>query len=223
MILLGAAVGFVLIWMRVAPVTAVGIGLVIAFPMVGIAAIACLLAWIAVQRLRSARREAESEAQVLTSLATAVGSGATVRQALLDASSARVSEEARRRCLAGMPMADIVGHVAAGFPETARELGVVLEQSERVGARAAGALHELARSASDAEQRTRDLRVAAAQSRFSAVVVGVVPLFVGALLVVIRGVPEPGGALIGVPMAVGATMMVLGSVAVFALSRSAPA
>ena len=223
MIMLGAAVGALLLCMRVEPAAAAGVGLVIAFPIAGIVGLAGLLVRAAVRRLGASRAKTGSEAQVLTSLATSVGSGATVRQALLDTASSRVSAEVRRRCLAGRPMAEIVGGVASGFPDTARELAVVLDQSERVGSRAAGALHELARSAGDAEQRARDLRVAVAQSRFSAMVIGVVPLIVGGLLVAIRGVPDPGGPIIMVPMAVGGAMMILGSAVVFALSRRVPA
>ena len=223
MITLGATVGALLLGMRVTPIVALSVALVIAIPAAGLVAVSGALAWAAVRRARTARIETESEARVLTALATSIGSGATVRQALLDTQSPRVSAEARRRCGAGRPMAEIVEDVLPGFPDTARELGVVLDQSERVGSRAADALHELARRATEEEQRGRDLRVAVAQSRFSAVVVGVVPLVVGALLVAVRGVPDPGGPVILVPLAVGAAMMVVGSIAVFVLSRRAPA
>jgi Flp pilus assembly protein TadB len=81
----------------------------------------------------------------------------------------------------------------------------------------------MASVADDAQRRRREIRVATAQSRFSAVVVGVVPVLLAIVLVSVRGVPEPGGPAVVIPMILGAVSMLVGSAVVFVMaSRAAP-
>ena len=62
-----------------------------------------------------------------------------------------------------------------------------------------------------------------AQVRFSAWVVGVAPLALTVLVVGANGIPEPGGAAVVIPMAVGAFLQISGTVLVFVISgRVAP-
>jgi hypothetical protein len=63
--------------------------------------------------------------------------------------------------------------------------------------------------------------VTLAQVKLSAVVVGLVPVAASIGLVALRGVPEPGGAVIVVPMIIGIAMQILGTGIVFAVASLA--
>ena len=221
MTLLASVCAAVLLATRTHPVAVAAVAVSLAVPFLAIVLAVCAIGWSVWRRTVRSKGQGPSEAAVLEGLAAAVGSGATVRQAVMDASSERIGDEIRRSCAAGRPLADVTDAITHRFPETGVELGVVLEQSERIGSRTAIALHELGALAVDAEQRKRDVRVAAAQSRFSAIVVGVVPLLAAVAVVAVRGVPDPGGLVVVAPMVMGAALMVLGSVLVFVTSSKA--
>ena len=67
----------------------------------------------------------------------------------------------------------------------------------------------------------RKRRSALAQVRFSAWVVGVAPLVLTLLVVLTRGIPQPRGAIIVIPMVVGFVLQVTGTATVFVLSGRA--
>jgi len=196
---------------------AVGIVLVVVWPPAAIAAFAAAAIWEVVKR-RSGR-SVESETAFLNSIASTVSAGSTIRDAIADSRSPFVSDVARRLCNLGRPMAEVAAELAPRMPATGSELGVMLRLSETAGARIVGAVHQFAEHAGDIEQRKRDQRVAVAQAKFSSVVVGVVPLVAALVLVAVRGVPEPGGALILIPMVLGAVMMVAGAATVFVVAH----
>jgi Flp pilus assembly protein TadB len=93
--------------------------------------------------------------------------------------------------------------------------------SEHTGAAISSALAVLAEHADDATERARQRRVSLAQVKLSAVVVGVVPIIVSLALIVARGVPDPGGTVIVLPMVAGVGLQLLGTAIVFRVaSRS---
>ena len=84
------------------------------------------------------------------------------------------------------------------------------------------ALEILADQAGEVAQLARERRVSLAQVKLSAVVVGIVPMVVSVALVAVRGVPDPGGALVVIPMIVGLSLQLVGVAIVFAVAgRSA--
>jgi len=190
----------------------VALALIVVWPPAGLAAFAAIAMWKMLKRGRG--HPVESETSFLNAVASAVSAGSTIRDAIADSNSPFVGATARRLCMLGRPMAEVAAELERRMPSTGSELAVMLRLSETAGARVAGAMQQLADHASDIEQRKRDQRVAVAQSKFSAIVVGVVPLIAAAALVAVRGVPEPGGAIILIPMALGACMMVAGSATV---------
>ncbi|MGI9642060.1 MAG: type II secretion system F family protein [Acidimicrobiia bacterium] len=217
MTLLVAIVAGGMIMLGVNGLVALGLVLVFVWPPAAIAALVVGVIWEVAKR-RSERLDA-SETAFLTGLAAAVSAGSTLRDVIADAQSPFVSAHAKRLCRLGRPMTEIAPELALRMPATGRELAVMLAMSETAGARIVGALHQLAEHAEGIEQRKRDQQVAAAQAKFSSLVVGVVPLVAGLALLLVRGVPEPGGALILIPMALGAAMMVAGAATVLAVAH----
>jgi hypothetical protein len=55
----------------------------------------------------------------------------------------------------------------------------------------------------------------------SAWVVGVAPLALTGLLVIIKGIPEPGGASVVIPMVIGGSLQVVGTAIVLVVSGRA--
>ncbi len=216
MIATAAVVGVVLTAVGLPLAIAAAISLSILWPPAAVLVIIGLAGWSLVRRRRSRRRV--SEAAFLRSIAAAVSSGATPRQALLDSSGPFVDASVRRRCQIGRPMAEVAEALRPRLPQTGEELAVVLSLSEDVGARVSDALAQLAEHATAAEQLDRDRSVAVAQARFSSVVVGLVPMAAAVGVLLLRGVPEPGGAIVVIPMTVGWVLMAVGAAIVFALS-----
>ena len=109
------------------------------------------------------------------------------------------------------------------LPLTGTSVAAVLAVSDITGAGIVAALHTLVALAESAGADARALRVASAQAKFSAIVVGIAPLAVASLFVLARGVPEPGGGWVVGPMIAGATLMVAGAAAVAVMAgRAAP-
>lgn len=196
---------------------ALGLVLVLIWPPAAAVMLVGAVLWELVTRRRN--RDPESEAAFLTTIASTVSAGSTVRDAIAGSRSSFVSEETRRLCALGRPLTEAAALLTPKMQVTGREFGVLLGLSESTGSRIAPALYQLADDAGQAEQRNRDQRVAVAQAKFSSIVVGVVPLVVAVGVLVLRGVPEPGGAIIYIPMVLGASMMAAGSVAVVVMSR----
>jgi Flp pilus assembly protein TadB len=160
---------------------------------------------------------------LLRELASSIEAGATLRTAIADAPPAFVDDTTRRLCLTGAPIEQVAASLGVHVPEVADALPVIARISESSGGSVAGAIRAMASVADDAQRRRREIRVATAQSRFSAVVVGVVPVLLAIVLVSVRGVPEPGGPAVVIPMILGAVSMLVGSAVVFVMaSRAAP-
>lgn len=217
MTLLLSVVAAAMIVLGINAFLAVGLILVVVWPPAAIAAFAVAAIWEVTTRRGG--RSVESETAFLNSIAAAVSAGSTIRDAIADSRSQFVSDAARRLCSLGRPMTEVAAELVPRMPTTGSELGVMLRLSETAGARIVGAVRQFAEHSGDIEQRKRDQRVAVAQAKFSSIVVGVVPLVAALALVVVRGIPEPGGALILIPMALGATMMIAGAVAVLVVSH----
>ena len=188
----------------------------ILWPPAAVVVILGVAAWSLIRRRRASRQI--SEAAFLRTIAASVTSGATPRQAILAAPGPFVDASVRRPCQLGRPMVEVAEALHPKLPRTGEELAVVLGLSEDVGAGIADALEQLALQATAAEQLERDRSVAVAQARFSSIVVGVIPMVAALALLAFRGVPEPGGALVMIPMAAGWFLMAAGAATVFVLS-----
>lgn len=100
-------------------------------------------------------------------------------------------------------------------------LAAVCAISERTGSRLAPTLHVLADRAADVANLRRHRDVATAQARFSAGVIGLVPLVVTAGLIVMRGVPGEGNPIAVGSVLLGSAMQLIGVAVVFVMaSRS---
>lgn len=171
--------------------------------------------------LRERRRseEPDTEQRFLSELAASVRAGADLRSAIHGSPSEMVTPAARRLCDLGAPMREVGSAVAASLPGTGRGFVAVAAVSERAGASISQALSMLAQHAAGRVQDRRDAKVALAQAKLSTVVVGLVPLAIGCAVLLLRGVPEPGGAAVVIPMVTGALMMATGAGVVLLVSR----
>ncbi len=150
-----------------------------------------------------------------------VQAGATLRQAVLGSTSTLVDAPVRRFCTAGAPMEEVGRLLRSRLPGSGEQFSIVATLSETTGASVGPALRVLTNEADDTEKRSREQRVSVAQAKYSALVVGIVPLVAAVGLIAIRGIPDPGGALIVVPMVVGGAMMAVGSGIVFTFANRA--
>jgi Flp pilus assembly protein TadB len=181
--------------------------------------------WMARHHLvgRTSRDRRPDTPALLRELASAIEAGATLRTAIADAPPSLVDERTRRLCRVGAPIGDVAASLGTHLPDVADPLRVIAEVSETSGGSVAASIRALAAIADDTRRRRREIRVATAQSRFSAIVVGVLPVALAAAMLAVRGVPEPGGAAVMIPMVAGATSMLAGSALVFAMaSRATP-
>lgn len=204
-----------------APWIVVGSMAVIAVaPVPGVIALAgASVAMHVVRRRRSAAERSESA--LLRSLAADVAAGLTLRQAIVTSQDVIVPARARRLCAAGSPMAEVGEALGSELPVSGRRLAALCAMSELSGAPFGEAMTAAARRSERREESRRNRRSALAQVRFSAWVVGVAPLVLTAVVVVTQGIPEPGGAIIVIPMVVGVTLQVVGTALVFVLSGRA--
>ncbi len=164
---------------------------------------------------------ATSEGVLLRQIAGRVSAGSTIRSTIADPAIAAVPVSARRLATLGMPMADVGGALMNVFPVNGQAFRAICSFSEHTGATISSALVVLADRADEATELARQRRVSLAQARFSAIVVGIVPIVLSAALIGIRGVPEPGGAVIVVPMVVGFVLQAAGTFIVFKVASGA--
>lgn len=180
------------------------------------------LAAVSVVRHRMSRSaSAPGEGDLLRQIAGRVSAGASIRSTIADSSITAVPESARRRATLGMPMADVGAALSDVLPINGQALRAICSFSEHTGAAISSALAVLAERADEATDLARQKRVSLAQARLSAVVVGIVPVAVSAVLIALKGVPSPGGAIIIVPMAVGLALQVVGTLIVFRVASGA--
>lgn len=187
-------------------------------PAVGVAAIVAGVTWEGWHHRRRSGHTA-SASSVIRALALDMGAGRTLREALLASPDGRIDATVRRMCDVGAPLEDVGRVLGDRLGVEAQSLVGAIALSDATGSALAQSLDAIADQMELEETLERDRRVATSQARFSALVVGVVPLAAALLVVLIRGVPEPGGAPIIIPMLVGATLMVIGSGIVLSMSR----
>ena len=175
---------------------------------------------IVVVAIRARRRvELPPVSGFVRGVADDLAGGRTFVQAVAASGDPSVDDRIRRLCSVGVDgptVAAALGDRLGGHAEAVRAAVALSEQS---GGSLARALHGVADRVGLDETADRERRVAVSQARFSAIVVGVAPLVIAGLVVVTRGVPEPGGALTIVPMVAGAVLMLGGSATVAWMSR----
>ncbi len=208
--------------LRVPVVIVVGLIAVALLPApLAMAAVIGLAAAGAMYRARS-RAEAEgSEGAVLRQLSGVVAAGATIRTSIAGASVVGIPDRARRLAILGQPMTDVGSAIAEVLPVNGVAFRAICSFSEHTGAAISTALSVLADRADDAAELARQRTVALAQVKFSAVVVGIVPIVASIGLVALRGVPEPGGVAIIGPMLVGMALQITGTAVVFRVASRA--
>jgi hypothetical protein len=167
---------------------------------------------------RTKSRRSGSEAVLLRSLAGVVTAGGSLRDGIAQSEHESVTSNVRRLCAAGGSVTAIGRAIEPGLPINGRRFASMCAMSEHTGSSIAPSLVMFAARAKDAEDRDRQRRASLAQVRFSAWVVGVAPLALTALVVGANGIPEPGGAAVVIPMAVGAVLQISGTVLVFVIS-----
>ncbi|MCL1600363.1 MAG: hypothetical protein M3112_02350 [Actinomycetia bacterium] len=175
----------------------------------------------AVTRRRTQAASAGSEGDLLRQLSGRVASGATIRSTIADTAIESVPGYAQRLAALGIPMADVAEAMITVFPVNGQAFRAICSFSEHTGAGISAALSVLADRADDASELARERKVALAQVKLSAIVVGLVPIAASIGLVVLRGVPEPGGAVIVIPMAAGIALQVVGTAVVFTMASRA--
>jgi len=178
------------------------------------------IAWFIMARMKHRSRKVD-EAGFLRTIATAVAAGSTLRSAIRDGDRLIVTSRTRRLCDAGVSMARIGSSLEPALDHNGATLAAVCSLSERTGGTIAPTLHVLADRAADVAALERHRGVATAQARFSALVVGLVPLAVTGGLVIMRGVPGDGSPISLASIVIGSALQVAGVAVVFVLaSRS---
>lgn len=175
---------------------------------------------VLVVALRSRRRVASVPVSVfIRAIADDLAGGRTFVQAVGASDDPSVDHRIRRLCAVGVDGATVAAALGERLGAHVDAVRAAVALSEQSGGSLARALHGVADRVGLDESAERERRVAVSQARFSAIVVGVAPLVVAVVVVLARGIPEPGGALTIVPMVAGAVLMVGGSATVAWMSR----
>lgn len=207
---------------RVPMLLIVGMVVVTFLPVpVGLAAVLAVAIGGGVLRARTTRDAGIEEGGLLRELAGRVAAGASIRSSIADPSVVATPDRARRLAGLGLPMADVGREIAKVLPNSGAAFRAICSFSEHTGAAISTALSVLAERVDEASELARQRRVALAQVKFSAVVVGVVPIAVSMGLLVLRGIPEPGGAAVVAPMLVGLALQICGTAVVFKVASQA--
>jgi len=177
--------------------------------------------WSFVNERRNRDRTQAGEGELLRLISGRVVAGSTIRATIADASIEAIPHQARRLAALGQPMADVGGALSRTLPVNGAAFRAICSFSEHTGAAIASALTLLAERADEAAEEARQRRISLAQVKFSSVVVGLVPIAVSLVLVVFRGIPEPGGSVIVVPMVLGIGLQLLGTLVVFRVASRA--
>jgi Flp pilus assembly protein TadB len=163
----------------------------------------------------------QDEGEVLRQISGRVSAGSTIRSTIADPTINTVPVHAGRLAALGRPMAEVGEALAPILPINGAAFRAICSFSEHTGAAISSALVVLADRADEATEIARQRRVSLAQVKLSAVVVGLVPIAVSIALVVFRGIPSPGGALIVVPMIAGVSLEIMGTAIVFRVASRA--
>jgi len=178
-----------------------------------------LLVAIAVARKFLGRRaDPHAEVSFLADITAVVASGATLRAAVRDGDPGIVGPITRRLCDSGMPMSRVGASLRESLPTNGDAFAAVCDLSEETGSSLVPTLFMLTDRARATETIQHRRRIATAQARYSAGVVGIAPLAVTIGLIALRGVPGEGGPLIVIPIVAGATLQLLGVVTVLSLA-----
>ena len=194
------------------------VGVAMVIPMWGLVLAVPVVAFVWWRRRRSETRS-PGAASFLRSVTADVSTGRTLRQAIADSPSPIVDDRVRRICHAGAPMGEVASALAPRLEGAGAAFVGLVTATEITGGSPVVALSTMLDQVEARSSLARDQRVAVAQARISAFVVGVVPLALALALVIMRGVPEPGGAIVVGIMACGAVLMLAGAVSVFMMSR----
>jgi Flp pilus assembly protein TadB len=186
-----------------------------------LAAVLAVVAGAGAMRARGRRELDGHEAVLLRQISGRIASGATMRSTIADTSIDAIPESARRLAVVGEPMANVASAIAPVLPVNGAAFQAICSFSEHTGAAISTALSVLADRADEAAELTRQRTIALAQVKLSAVVVGLVPIVVSIALLAMRGVPEPGGAVIVVPMLLGLLLQITGTAVVFRVASRA--
>jgi len=213
----------VLIWIVLAIAVASGVApmlvgaaaLVAVQPVLGVGALGAVAVS---QRRRRKTKDTRDEVGFLRYLATSVAAGMSLRLAIRAGDPSIVTYKTRFLCDAGSPIEAIGRSMASTLPTNGRTFSAVCAFAERAGSQLAPTLHSLADLAEGERERRRKQHVATTQARFSAGVVGLVPLVVTGLVLLLRGWPDVGNLWVTVPIAVGVALQVLGLVIVYGLA-----
>jgi len=212
-----------LIWLVVAfgavlgvpPLLLGAVALVSMQPVLGVA----MLAVVALtMRFRMRQPDEHAEMKFLRDIASSVSSGSTLRDAIRRGDDAVVDGRTRRLCDAGQSLGLIGTSLRSTLPINGRAFAAVCALSERTGSSLATTLHVLADRAAGSADIRRRRRVATAQARFSAGIVGIAPLVVTAGLFVLRGLPRDDGPIVIIPIALGVGLQLIGVLIVFVLA-----
>ena len=164
---------------------------------------------------RNRRMASGGEGDLLRQLSGRVAAGATIRSAIADKRIGEIPPRAARLAALGLPMVNVGDALLPALPTNGAAFRGICSFSEHTGAAISSALSVLAEQADDVAEIARQRRISLAQVKLSAIVVGVVPIAVSLVLIAARGVPEPGGAVIVLPMIAGVGLQLLGTAIVF--------
>ena len=212
--------GGILVGMPVVVVAGVLVASLLPMPLAFVGVTAIGTASI-VARRRASAGSGRGEGDLLRQFSARISAGATIRSTIQDPTIESVPGYARRLATLGVPMAEVAEALTVVFPLNGQAFQAICAFSEHTGAGISAALAVLAERADDASELARERKVTLAQVKLSAVVVGLVPVAASIGLVALRGVPEPGGAVIVVPMIIGIAMQILGTGIVFAVASLA--
>lgn len=188
---------------------------------VGLAAVLAVAIGGSTLRTRTTRDVGIQEGGLLRELSGRVAAGASIRSSIADPSVVAIPDRARRLANLGLPMAEVGTEIAKALPTSGAAFRAICSFSEHTGAAISTALSVLAERVDEAAELARQRRVSLAQVKFSAVVVGVVPIAASVGLLLLRGVPEPGGAAVAVPMLLGFALQISGTAVVFRVASQA--
>lgn len=172
------------------------------------------------------RNAAIDEAGLLAALIAELRAGRSLRQALIDVLRllpGHAAEVPMRRLLAGRPLTDVVPGVEPLLPATGRSVGAAIVMAAHTGGAVAALFDRIAAHERDRLALEREHRAATAQIRFSAGVVGGMPLAVTTVLLVTgRLTPVLGSGTFGATViVVGVALQVSGLAMIAWLMRGA--
>lgn len=171
------------------------------------------------------RRRPIDEAAVAGSVSSALRSGRSVRQALIDAVGPAASEPdpgLMRELRAGRPLESLASRFATVLPATGGAVGAAVSVSATTGGSVAGLFDAIADRERQRVELRRSLDTATVQARTSAVVVGGLPLAATVLLLVTGRLSSliSAGGLGATAVVAGIAMQALGLAAIALLIKS---